>query len=153
MGNQQSGISKQSDRTRHDQGRHTGCLRLCESEVAGRCGLVGVSGLDDMESRSARRINCMACNGDPGEEVLIVRGLVPLGVDKANEGMNGNCGSGVCGGSGGLCAFSDIAWARIAELIHFSSCAFLCGGDSVRGSTRNESAKCSLMNLDNIQYI
>ena len=51
---------------------------------------MGVSGLAGKDSGSARRINCIACKGDPGEEVLIVRGLVPPGVDKANVGTNGS---------------------------------------------------------------
>jgi hypothetical protein len=59
--------------------------------------LEGVSGLEGSDSRSARRINCIGCNGDgdPGDEDLMERGLAPLGVDKANVGMNGSCGSGV----------------------------------------------------------
>ena len=49
---------------------------------------MGVSGLKAGDARSARRMNCMGCKGDPGEEDLIDRGLFPLGVDNANEGIN-----------------------------------------------------------------
>ena len=39
-------------------------------------------------------------SGDPGDDDLIDRGLAPLGVESANEGMYGFFGSGVRGGSG-----------------------------------------------------
>lgn len=112
-----------------------------------RVPLEGVSGRRDGESLSARRINCKAARGEPlGEEGVdrIERGLLPLGVLRANEGMKGRLGSGVRGGdigrslgSGGSIA----ARARLAELIHFSSRPLPWGGESGIGRMRNASAK------------
>lgn len=98
---------------------------------------------------SARRMNCSACKGEPGEgEPLRDRGLVPLGVDKANEGKYGLMGSGVFGGAGGdMCSeMCSEACASVVELIHFSSRAPIRGGD-ISGNSLNASAKWLLMNL------
>lgn len=88
----------------------------------------------------------MGCSGEPGEELFRDFGLVPLGVDRANEGIKTASGSGVVGCSGGLSIISCIeACCKVAELIHFSSRAPVRVGDS--GISRKASAKCSLMNL------
>lgn len=114
-----------------------------DARVAERGGLVGVSGRTRAgDSRSARRMNWMGCSrGEPGEVLVRDRGLLPLGVDKAKDGIS-TSGSGVVGGMGGLFIIPS---ARVVELIHFSSRAPIAGGDS--GTSRKASAKCSLMNL------
>lgn len=116
------------------QGRHTGA-RVAEESIAApeRELLVGVSGRRRGDSRSARRMNCRAVRGEPGEDDLMDRGLVPLGVESANEGIYEFLGSGVRGGSG-ICD-----WDKAEELIHFSSRLPKRGGDS--GRSRNASAK------------
>ena len=71
-------------------------------------------------------------------------GLVPFGVDNANDGKYGLFGSGVFGGAMGKIV--SPACASVVELIHFSSRAPMRGGDA-SGNRRNASAKWSLMNL------
>lgn len=106
--------------------------------------LLGVSGRNPGDSLSARLMNCRAVNGEPpGDDPdLSERGLAPLGVDKANEGTNGNFGSGVFGGTGwpweDEASIVCIAWASVVELIHFSSWIFTRDGES--GINRNASA-------------
>lgn len=63
-----------------------------------RVDFVGVSDRKAGDSLSARRINCRAVRGDPGVGGdPMDLGLLPLGVDKAKDGM---VGSGVRGTSG-----------------------------------------------------
>ena len=73
-------------------GRQAGCgwgrEGVCNTDaVPLRVDLVGVSGRYDTSAISARRMNCKACSGDPGEgDVFNDCGLFPLGVERANDG-------------------------------------------------------------------
>lgn len=52
--------------------------------VTGR--IVGSGGV----SPSARRMNCRGVRGEPGEDVVFIDwGLLPLGVERANDGSSG----------------------------------------------------------------
>ena len=79
-----------------NQGRHAGWRGVFRLEAAERDIFVGVSGLYTGESRSARRMNWIARNGDPEDSAE--RGL---GVETENEGIDER-GSGVRGGDSGI---------------------------------------------------
>jgi len=88
---------------------------------------VGVVGLRNCTSGSARLRNCNGVSGEPlvdGDDFMEC-GLDPPGADKANAGTKGNLGSGVRGGVRGA---SLLSWAssRVDELIHFSSRELCC---------------------------
>jgi hypothetical protein len=84
--------------------------------------LKGEAGRRKLSSPSTRLRNWRAVKGEPGEEcVLIDWGLLPLGVDRANEGNNTPLlGSGVSLSRAGVLINSG-ASKRVEELIHFSS--------------------------------
>jgi len=86
------GLTKQShmkSRLQHENlvyGRQTGCRAGVEGcMVECRDDLVGVSGRSEGDSLSARRMNCSAVKGEPGDD-LREWGLCPLGVDNENAG-------------------------------------------------------------------
>jgi len=74
---------------------------LSTADIPGRELFVGLSALGTGDSLSARLRNCKGVSGDPGDDVdLIDFGLLPLGVESANDGIGESLGSGVFGGFG-----------------------------------------------------
>lgn len=151
--------AKQNKATKHtveyselkDYGLHTGAFGVCAT-LLGRSGLVGVSVRRRGESRSRRLMNWIGCRGDPGDELFIDFGLAPLEEDSANEGVKEPLGSGVRGCDGGVRSISCMdCCCRVAELIHFSS-AEGTGRRGESGTSRNASAKCSLINLESSDH-
>jgi len=97
-------------------------LRLDATGLRARASgaLVGVTGRKNSGSALRMNWNGVKVDGDPltdGDD-LSERGLLPLGVEMANEGTKGCVGSGVRGGAGNV---SDSeASSRVAELIHLA---------------------------------
>lgn len=97
--------NEEHNRQQNSQGRHTGGRVFAGVFKAGanleRCFLIGVSGRMDGEMLSARRINCIARSGEPGDDPDLTEcGLEPPGVE-TRMGIGRSFGSGVRGGRSG----------------------------------------------------
>lgn len=102
--------NEEHNRQQNGYGRHTGWRTVAGVFRARleRGFLVGVSGRKDGETASARRMNCIARRGEPGEEAVFTeRGLVPPGVETASIGIGCPLGSGVRGGWKGVSSWID----------------------------------------------